>query len=526
MQPADVRAASTTYLRAYERATPDTLLHLLLIGSDNAAARVLARSSPFGSQGFIDRMNEKAKELGLEATHYADPSGLDAANVSSAYDMARLIAFAGNDERIASIMRKGEQSVTTSRRTITVHSTNKLVREGSDVREQVKGGKTGFIRQAGYCLATLLQLPQGDPVAVVVLGARSNAGRFMETKHLFNWLADRTKLLLTNDPAKTAATGAAVRGDRGSSASAVGCGPSGRRSAKMPVVPSSAGSPTFPPARSEPREVVELRRLRERQPQLAAAIDLQLELLEMHRRMAGRASRSRETIATFPCLASASRAARRLLRYEEIALDWGELRRLLRDVSDLLRRFGMMETEDVQRVHALTRESQALEPLVRWWYESMAAPERAGDAPIEGAENFEHALLLAMRPFLSRSAEVLLRETWIVRRGRARSVRCAAAIRSLACGRRMACVISCAAAARDSGGSRKRRVRSANRAIRAHRRSFASPSRTYRVDACDQCQRYLKGFDGRAANRALMLGFDAIATLPLDAAAIQQGFVG
>jgi D-alanyl-D-alanine endopeptidase (penicillin-binding protein 7) len=202
VQPADVRAASTTYLKAYERATPDTLLHLLLIGSDNAAARVLARSSPFGAQGFIDRMNEKAKELGLEATHYADPSGLDAANVSSAYDMARLIAFAGNDERIASIMRKSEQTLTTSRRTITVHNTNKLTRDGSDV--QVKGGKTGFIRQAGYCLATLLQLPQGDPVAVVVLGARSNAGRFMETKHLFNWLTERTKSLLTTDAAKPA----------------------------------------------------------------------------------------------------------------------------------------------------------------------------------------------------------------------------------------------------------------------------------------------------------------------------------
>jgi D-alanyl-D-alanine carboxypeptidase len=77
---------------------------------------------------------------------------------------------------------------------------------------QVKGGKTGFIRQAGYCLATLLQLPQGDPVAVVVLGARSNAGRFMETKHLFNWLSERTKSLLTNDPAKAAAATAATVG--------------------------------------------------------------------------------------------------------------------------------------------------------------------------------------------------------------------------------------------------------------------------------------------------------------------------
>jgi D-alanyl-D-alanine carboxypeptidase len=53
----------------------------------------------------------------------------------------------------------------------------------------VRGGKTGFISKAGYCLATLLRLPQtNQQVAVVVLGARSNAGRFMETRHLFNWL--------------------------------------------------------------------------------------------------------------------------------------------------------------------------------------------------------------------------------------------------------------------------------------------------------------------------------------------------
>ena len=54
----------------------------------------------------------------------------------------------------------------------------------------MRGGKTGFISKSGYCLATLLRLPQsGQQVAVVVLGARSNAGRFMETQNLFNWLA-------------------------------------------------------------------------------------------------------------------------------------------------------------------------------------------------------------------------------------------------------------------------------------------------------------------------------------------------
>ena len=61
----DVFRASTTYLRANDQITAEELLHLLLIASDNAAARVLARVSPYGPDGFIQRMNEKAAELGL-----------------------------------------------------------------------------------------------------------------------------------------------------------------------------------------------------------------------------------------------------------------------------------------------------------------------------------------------------------------------------------------------------------------------------------------------------------------------------
>jgi D-alanyl-D-alanine endopeptidase (penicillin-binding protein 7) len=185
----DVYRASTTRLRANDRLTTDDLLHLLLIASDNAAARALARVSPHGSTGFIARMNEKAQELGLSNTYYADPSGLLSDNVSTAYEMARLIAYVSSDHRIAAIMQKPEHTVAVGRRNVTVHSTNQLVMKG-DV--DVLGGKTGFIRKAGYCLATLLRLPQGGPqVAVVVLGAKSNAGRFWETRHLFNWLAGR-----------------------------------------------------------------------------------------------------------------------------------------------------------------------------------------------------------------------------------------------------------------------------------------------------------------------------------------------
>jgi D-alanyl-D-alanine endopeptidase (penicillin-binding protein 7) len=191
----DVFQASTTHLRVNDRVTADDLL---LIASDNAAARALARISPYGSEGFVRRMNEKANELGLESTSYADPSGLLSDNVSSAYDMARLITLASGDERIASVMRTSEYTVYTPKRAITFHSTNHLLgREELDVR----AAKTGFISKAGYCLATLLRLPQtNQQYAVVVLGARSNAGRFMETQNLFTWLSAKTATLFTPKP--------------------------------------------------------------------------------------------------------------------------------------------------------------------------------------------------------------------------------------------------------------------------------------------------------------------------------------
>src|SRR5689334_14913612 len=190
----DVRAASTTYLRAGYEVTKGDLLHLTLIASDNAAARALARVSKYGSEAFITRMNEKAKELGLTSTSYADPSGLLSANVSSAYDMARLITYVSGDDRIAGVMRKQNYSVNVGRRVINIHSTNQLVMNG-DV--DVQAGKTGFIRSAGYCLATLLRLPSGPEVAVVVLGAKSNAGRFWETRHLLNWFSTKASDLLS-----------------------------------------------------------------------------------------------------------------------------------------------------------------------------------------------------------------------------------------------------------------------------------------------------------------------------------------
>jgi D-alanyl-D-alanine endopeptidase (penicillin-binding protein 7) len=200
----DTQRASTTYLKTNDRVRITDLLHLLLIPSDNAAARALARISPLGPDGFIARMNQKADDLGLDQTAYTDPSGLFADNISSAYDMARLIAFASEDDRIGPIMRTPEYIFRTAKgRIVTVHNTNQILRTGEI---EVRGGKTGFIGKAGYCLATLLKLPQGGPsLAVVVLGATSNVGRFWETRHLLAWLSDRANVLGLGTPAVVAA---------------------------------------------------------------------------------------------------------------------------------------------------------------------------------------------------------------------------------------------------------------------------------------------------------------------------------
>jgi D-alanyl-D-alanine carboxypeptidase len=92
-------------------------------------------------------------------------------------------------------MRMQHYTLSTSRRTIRINNTNKLL-SGGDV--DVMAGKTGFISKAGYCLATMLRLPQSQQtVAVVVLGAKSNTGRFWETRHLFNWLSEKASDLFS-----------------------------------------------------------------------------------------------------------------------------------------------------------------------------------------------------------------------------------------------------------------------------------------------------------------------------------------
>src|SRR5690242_5963465 len=164
--------------------------------------------------------------------------------------------------------------------------------------------------------------------------------------------------------------------------------------------------------RAESREAAELRALRERHPELADAVDMHLELLEMQRRVQGRVPLPWFELNA-DIMGRHQAAARPILRFEDIPLDSTDLRLLVRQTADVLRRFGAVDDTDYQKVQALGRDTSLLAEAGRWY---RAAAERhavaaigvsrveASASPVDGTM-VSQVLGLAMRPFLSRCAE-------------------------------------------------------------------------------------------------------------------------
>lgn len=149
---------SSMYLRPGEKLTLETLLYGLLLSSGNDAALAVTECMG-GAMPFVARMNEKAAELGMENTHFANPNGLDdEAHYSTAEDMAKLAAAAMDDpvlRRVAST-----RTARIGGRTLTNH--NKLL---SRV-EGCVGLKTGYTRAAGR---TLVSCAERDGVRLVAV---------------------------------------------------------------------------------------------------------------------------------------------------------------------------------------------------------------------------------------------------------------------------------------------------------------------------------------------------------------------
>ena len=286
------------------------------------------------------------------------------------------------------------------------------------------------------------------------------------------------------------------------------------------------------PARSESREAAALRAIKADHPELGGAVDMHLELVELYRRVQGRVPLPSLEISA-EILQRHAAEARPLLRFEDIPLDLTELRLLVRQIADILRRHGALEEADYERVQTLGRDMKLL-AAAGDWYRSTAeshAVASVGAAHVHDATTAASAddpvvgqvLALAMRPFLSRCAEVLQQRPelggWIhpycgLCGGEPEfAVITTAAERHLICGR---CALRWKYEPLTCPYCRN--------ADKSRITSFATTDGQYRVYACDQCRRYLKAYDGRRATRPVMPMVDTVATLPLDAAAMQKGY--
>jgi D-alanyl-D-alanine endopeptidase (penicillin-binding protein 7) len=176
----DIDGGGHTRLRRGEFVALRDLLHMSLMCSDNVATRVLVRESGVPPEDFLARMNKKANELGMPDTRFVEFTGLDVGDVSTAADVARLLRAAADNDLIRGISTTVHYDFRSDAYQHQVVNTNRLL---YNRHMEIIGGKTGFINESGYCLATWIRA-QGRDLIAVVLGAPTNATRFADVVRL------------------------------------------------------------------------------------------------------------------------------------------------------------------------------------------------------------------------------------------------------------------------------------------------------------------------------------------------------
>lgn len=180
----DTEKHSSSRLRFGTQLTREELLLLALMSSENRAASALGRHYPGGLPAFVQAMNRKARELGMNDSHFVDSSGLSSSNVSSALDLARLVKAAYRNPTIRAFSTKTEHEVNVQGRTLHYVSTNRLVRGGN---WEIGLQKTGFISEAGRCLVMQAHVG-GRDVVMVFLDSEGNLTRFADANRVRDWL--------------------------------------------------------------------------------------------------------------------------------------------------------------------------------------------------------------------------------------------------------------------------------------------------------------------------------------------------
>ena len=164
---------SSSRLPVGARMTRRELLHIALMSSENRAASALGRNYPGGSGAFVAAMNAKANELGMKDTHYVDSSGLSSQNVSSARDLARLVATAYTEPLLREYSTSPNSTVKASGRPMRYANTNYLVALPD---WNIGLQKTGFINEAGRCLVMQAAI-HGRNVIMVFLDSKGKMSR-------------------------------------------------------------------------------------------------------------------------------------------------------------------------------------------------------------------------------------------------------------------------------------------------------------------------------------------------------------
>ncbi len=180
----DTLKGTRSRLKVGTHLSREEMLRLALMSSENRAASALSRHYPGGRDSFVAAMNRKAHALGLSDTRFQDPTGLTAANVSSARDLVKLVDAAQRYPLIREFSTSDEREVDVNGRPQMFRNTNSLVRSPT---WEIGLSKTGYISEAGKCLVMQAWLA-GKPTIIVLLDSLGKLTRIGDANRIKRWV--------------------------------------------------------------------------------------------------------------------------------------------------------------------------------------------------------------------------------------------------------------------------------------------------------------------------------------------------
>ena len=179
---------SQVFLEPNEKQTVDTMLKCIAIASANDACVAMAEYISGSEEAFVNKMNERAKELGMKNAHFMNCNGLDEeGHVISAYDIALMSReLLRNHPQVHDYctiwMDTIIHNTTKGSQEFGLSNTNKLIRQ----YEYCTGLKTGSTSKAGFCVSATAKKDEMELIAVVLNGETSKS-RFQDAKTLLNY---------------------------------------------------------------------------------------------------------------------------------------------------------------------------------------------------------------------------------------------------------------------------------------------------------------------------------------------------